>query len=420
LIRSRSIVLWIPVLLVAALAAPVSPQPEAAAQASSTWQSDVREEVAAHDLQRALRITDSRLADAPDDEDARFWRARLLGWLGRWPDAEQEYRRLIVVSPANADYLIGLANVRLGQQQATDALEWLDKARARDNRRSDLFVSRGRALRSLGRLNEARESFRTALALSPRDEDALAGLASVPTEARHQLWTRADVDYYNFTSDADAFTESLRSNWTSAWQTDLGARVDNRAGTTAWRAVGSVSRHLSNRTALTFGGSAGPGRDIVSNREMFAGAGKGFQTGSGFLRGVSLEYEQHWLWFDQADVTTLRPAATLYFPHEWEAMVSVTAARSAFANLGADWQPAGSARLSFPVASWVSGRAFYGTGAENFALREQIGSFSAWTVGGGARITLPGGQGIDVTVARQQRDQERVQTTLGIGHGFRF
>jgi tetratricopeptide (TPR) repeat protein len=414
-------VLWIPFALLVGLAAPATAdgaQPDQAT--TSTWQADVREEVAAHDLQRALKITDGRLADAPDDEDARFWRARLLGWLGRWPDAEQEYRRLVVVSPANADYLIGLANVRLGQQQPNDALEWLDKARARDNRRPDLFVSRGRVLRSLGRVDEARESFRTALALSPRDEDALAGLASLRTEARHQLWTRADVDYYNFTGDADAFTERLHSSWTPAWQTDLGARVDNRADQTAWRALGAVSRRLAHRTTLTFGGSAGPGRDIVSNREVFAGVGKGFQTGNGAIRGLALEYEQRWLWFDEADVVTARPSATLYFPHEWEAMFSMTAARSTFVALGAGWQPAGSARLSFPLASWLSGRAFYATGAENFALRDQIGSFSAWTVGGGARITLPGGQDIDVTVARQQREQERTQTTIGVGHGIRF
>jgi hypothetical protein len=101
-------------------------------------------------------------------------------------------------------------------------------------------------------------------------------------------------------------------------------------------------------------------------------------------------------------------------------MVSITVARSAFAGLGSEWRPAGAARLAFPVASSVAGRVFYATGAENYALRDQIGSFSAWTVGGGAGLKLPGGQELEIALARQQREQERVQTTFGISHGFRF
>ena len=110
----------------------------------------------------------------------------------------------------------------------------------------------------------------------------------------------------------------------------------------------------------------------------------------------------------------------MYLPRDWQAMVSVTVARSEFSGLGSEWRPAGSARLSFPLASMVTGRAFYATGAENYALRDQIGSFSAWTVGGGAKFQLPGAQDLEIYVARQQREQGRVQTSLGIGHGFRF
>jgi hypothetical protein len=414
-------VLWIPFLLIVALAAPASPADVAPDQAApSTWQADLQERAAARDFERALALADRRLLEAPDDEDARFWRARLLSWLARWPDAEREYRRLIAASPENADYLIGLANVRLGAQQPVDALNWLSQARVRDSRRPDLFVTRGRALRSLGQVDEARAAFRTALALAPGDADALAGLASVRPEPRHRLSMAADVDHYSFTTSSRAVTESLRSTWTSAWKTDVGARVDSRAQRTAWRALGAVSRRLPGRTVMTVGGSAGPGRDIVSTSEVFVGANKGFQFGRRFVRGLEFDYEHRWLSFDEADVMTARPSATVYFPRDWQAMVAVTAARSAFDGLGSEWRPAGSARLTFPLTSLVAGRAFYATGAENYALRDQIGSFSAWTVGAGARFTLPASQDLDIYVARQQRDQGRVQTTVGIGHGFRF
>jgi hypothetical protein len=171
---------------------------------------------------------------------------------------------------------------------------------------------------------------------------------------------------------------------------------------------------------LTIGGSAGPANSIVSTGDVFVSGGKGFDVASGFLRGIELHYEHRWLTFDEANVMTARPSATLYLPRDWQAMVSVTAARSAFDGLGSEWRPSGSARLSFPLASWVTGRAFYATGAENYALRDQIGSFSAWTVGAGARFALPAAQDLEIYLARQQRDQGRVQTSIGIGHGIRF
>jgi tetratricopeptide (TPR) repeat protein len=415
-------VLWISLLLVAGLSGPAAPGSFEAGQsvARPAWQPDVEARVAARDFESALALVDSTLRTTPEDEDAHFWRARLLSWLGRWLEAEREYRGLIERSPENCDYLIGLATVRLGQQQPTDALEWLDRARVHDDRRSDLFVARGRALRALGRVPEARAAFQAALTLSPRDQDALAGAASVRPEPRHRLSLGADVDRYNFTDSSRAFNQNLHSIWSRAWATDLGVRVDHRAGITAWRTLGDVSWRLPAQATLTIGGSAGPEKGIVSTSEVFVGGGKGFHAASGFVRGLELTYEHRWLTFDQARVMTTRPSATLYLPHDWQAMVSVVAARSEFSGLGSEWRPAGSGQLTFPLASFLTGRAFYATGAENYALRDQIGSFSAWTVGGGTRIQLPGGRDLDVYVTRQQREEGRVQTSLGIGHGFRF
>jgi tetratricopeptide (TPR) repeat protein len=415
-------VLWIPILLAAALSGPAASSAIAADQAAprAAWQADVDAHVAARDFDGALAVVDATLRDAPDEEDAHFWRARLLTWLTRWPEAEREYRRLIEASPDNTDYLIGLASVHLGQQQPADALNWLERARARDDKRADLFVARGRALRDLGRVSEARASFQRALALSPHDETALSAMATVRPEPRHRLSLGADVDHYNFSEGSRAFNESLRSAWNRTWATDLGVRVDQRAGITAWRALGDVSWRLPARSSLTVGGSAGPEKGIVSTTEVFVGGGKGFQLAGSFVRGVELNYEHRWLTFDQAHVMTTKPAATLYLPRDWQAMVSVTAARSEFAGLGSEWRPAGAARLTFPLASLLTGHVFYATGAENYALRDQIGSFSAWTVGGGTRVQFPGGRDLDVYVARQQREQGRVQTSVGLGHGFRF
>jgi len=46
------------------------------AQESMDWMTNLRKEVDAHHLTAALEIANQRLAAAPDDTDARGWRAR--------------------------------------------------------------------------------------------------------------------------------------------------------------------------------------------------------------------------------------------------------------------------------------------------------------------------------------------------------
>src|SRR5262245_56532309 len=92
--RSGSNVFWIPVVLTVGLAAPAMQGGALVdhARPGSTWQAAVEAQVAARELEEALAVADTRLRDEPGDEDARFWRARLLTWLGRWPEAQREYQ----------------------------------------------------------------------------------------------------------------------------------------------------------------------------------------------------------------------------------------------------------------------------------------------------------------------------------------
>jgi hypothetical protein len=372
------------------IAAPVAAQTpsRAATVAPIDWQAGIRQRVAAQDFAGALALAEARLAEWADDLEARGWRARILGWMGRWPEAERDYRRVLERAPKDVDILVGL----------------------------------GRTLRAQDRPAEARDAFRAALAIDPANAEAAQGLASVRPAPRHQLSVNADADRYNYTPlGAQAYAAAVRSDWTPRWTSVAGVRFDHRAGLSAGRWSGALTARLPARSALTVGGSFGRDNGIVSQGEVFADAGRGFTFDRRrIVRGVEAGVQVRRLWFDAAGVVTIAPSAILYFPRDWMLSIAVTAARSSFPDVGAEWRPSGVTRLTFPVAAAVTGHAFVAAGTENFALVDQIGRFSATTVGGGARVRLPGGREVTGYVAYQARTQGRSQTSVGFGYVVRF
>ena len=359
-----------------------------AAPASQDWQATARERVRTEDLPGALAAVDARLGDAPDDLEARGWRARILGWQGRWQESEREYRRVLDRAPQDVDILVGL----------------------------------GRTLRALDRPVEARAAFRSALAVDPKNAEARQGLTSLPSVLRHQLAANADADALNYTpQDAQAYAATVRSDWTRRWTSSVGMRVDHRAGLSAARWSGAVTAKLPSRSALTVGASIGRDNGIVSKGEVFAEFGRGFTFArDGVIRGVEVSVQPRRLWFDAADVVTITPGTVIYLPHEWTLSVAITAARSRFPDVGAEWRPSGIARMAFPLSERVIAHVFGAAGTENFALVDQIGRFSARTVGGGARFRFANGRDLTGYVAFQARTQGRTQTSVGFGHAIRF
>src|SRR5581483_7341076 len=53
-----------------------------------------------------------------------------------------------------------------------------------------------------------------------------------------------------------------------------------------------------------------------------------------------------------------------------------------------------------------TGNTFFAVGSENFALADQIGSFSARTYGGGLRFCMTSSQDFDGYIAKQDRSEE--------------
>ncbi len=412
----RVICAWalIPAALALVCALPAIAQPP-------DWQQQVREQVASHRLSAALAIADRRLAQAPADLEAHGWRARLLAWSEQLAEAEAEYRGVLAAAPQDTDILAGLADVLARQQRFHEALALLGKARELAPSRADILTPRARVLRTLGRVVEAREDFRAALALDPRNAEAKAGLASLAVEPRHELRIGTDFDFFNFEDRAQGQTAGLRSDWSSRWTTNFAGSFYQRFGEQAAKFIGSATYRFGHGHTLTASGATARDAGVIPKREASFEYAHGFRVSqTGFVRGLDTTYQQHWFWFSGARILALTGSVTLYLPHEWTWSLAVTGARSQFLGTGPEWQPSGVTRLSFPVHRRVSGNVFHAVGTENFARVDQIGRFSARTYGGGLRYGLRPHQDLTGYIAYQRRSKGRTQTSFGLTYGIRF
>ncbi len=403
------------------LLATLSFLPALAADSTSDWSSQVQTAVKAGDLDKALALVETRIAADPADLEAHGWRARLLAWKNRHAEAEAEYRFVLSRKPDDVDMLLGLADVLHWDGKDSEALHILDQAQAFAPHEPSVLVRRGRVLAALKRNAEARSSFRQALALDNDDRAARLGLESLASEDRHQLRVGTDVDMFNYVDTAATESISLASRWNSSWATNFGFAVYQRFGQRAAKFTGIVTRNLTRSDWLTAGAAGGRDQGIIPKSEAMFGYGHGLRLGNPFLRGIEASYDQHWYWYSTARILTLGGTALFYLPHDWTWLLSVNAARSAFAGVpGHDWQPNGRTRLGFPIARRLSGNLMFAVGSESFAEIDQTGRFAARTFGGGLRFALNDTQDITSYVAVQDRSQGRSETSTGLSYGFRF
>ena len=389
-------------------------------QSPADWQQQVREKVQLHQLDSALGLVEQRLTQAPGDLEARGWRARLLAWLGRWAEAESEYRRVLDGAPNDTDILCGLADVLLWQDKTEQALAMVERARALAPAQTDILLRRARILQRLGNTREARRQYQEILRLSPEDQEAKSGLAGLATETKHELRLGTDISTFSFTDAAETGEVLLTSRWAERWSTALGAVFCERFGEGASRFTVSGSYHLTKNDWLTVGGAAADAHGIVPKNEAFFEYGHALRIPVRWMKGLEVSYQQRWLWYRGAHVLTLSATQMYYLPREWTWSISVTGARSGFAGTGVEWVPSGSTRLGFPVHRGITGHVGFANGTEDFAEADQVGHFSARTWFGGLKYRFAPRHDIAGYVVAQRRSQGRTQNSYGVSYGFRF
>lgn len=382
------------------------------------WQDQLRARVRARDLPAALQIVELRLAEAPQDQEARGWRARLLAWSGRFKEAESDYRIVLAAFPHDVDILVGLSYVLAWERDYQGAIDVLNRAEESEPTRADIYLSRGRVLRAYGHLNESRLAFEKSLVLNPEDQGAKDELASVLADPRFTLSFGTDVDSFNFTGTANAFTTSLAAQISSKWTMNVSVVGLQRFGQRAGTFFSSDRYKLTHRDSITIGGGTATAQSVVPMDSAFLEYGHGFSLGEPFA--LETTYNQHWYWYQGVRVMTLTPQVTLDLPQSWSWSLQLTEARSSFAGVSPTWRPSGLTRLNFPIHRTFSGNVFYAAGTEDFALMDQIGSFSAKTFGGGMSYWFGSRHHFSGYVGRQERSQGRTETSYGVSYAFRF
>ena len=402
------------------LAAPMRSQTQ-----PSAWQAEVRKCAEAQDWISAMRIVDHEAAAAPQDMDVRAWRARVLSWSGRLPEAEKEYLEILKFARNDPDDWMGLASVYSSEGKMEEALRALSRAVELDPKRADLHAARARALRTEGDRIEARMEFQNALTLDPTSAEAKAGLISLRGEPRHELRFTEDNDLFNFTGANHGGWVSLASQWMPRWGTNFAGSFYERAGIRAGKFSGAITARSHLWGALTAGGAAGHDNGVIPKSEAFFDVDHGWKTGeSNFVRSVEFSYAQHWYWYRQSRILTLSGTAIVCLPREWTVSLGATGARSAFSGTGAEWRPSGMTRLGFPLANWgerrLSGNVFFAAGTEDFTQIDQIGRFASQTYGGGLRIQTNARQDVTGYASYQKRTQNRTDTNFGLSYGIHF
>jgi tetratricopeptide (TPR) repeat protein len=414
------------VLIALALAWLASTNPAARGQEKDTgWQAKVRKDAEAHDWTGALRIVDGELARTPNDVEVLAWRARLLLWSGSVEDAEKLFRQLTIRERRDPDLFLGLASALAREGRWEESLQTLNRAAEIDPNRADLRAARGRTLRALNRADEAREEFSKALALDPGNEEATQGLLSVPQEFRNELRVGWDTDRFSYTDAYEGESVSLTTRWTQHWGSSVAGNFFQRINTGAGKFVASVTARSVHWGALTAGGATASDNGIIPRHEIFFSYDRGWRVSeTSFLRGVEMEYGQHWYRYASARIFTLNGVATIYLPRELSWSINLTGARSDFSGLSPGWRPSGVTRLSFPLVKgkerFAGGSVFFAAGTEQFALVDQLGSFSSHTWGGSVKLRFTARQDVTAYGAFQRRTANRTQTSFGMSYGIHF
>ncbi len=251
---------------------------------------------------------------------------------------------------------------------------------------------------------------------------ALTVCAQTPLKPlKREIIVGGDFDSFNFAGPAQALSLAYRADINPEFALELDGYGYSRFGSDAGRGGLSLTYSPTRRTSVTVGGSAGPSNPVAARGEGFAEIDHGIDVSEkGLIRGVELDYRQSWLWFPNSQVTVFSPGVIFYMPGNCMLLVRAYQAKNDWKSLqSANWTTGASARLVVPLSEHLTGDVFYANGAENLALADQVGRFSAQTYGGGARYRI-GPHEIGTHIYYQTRTLGQTQTTVSLGYAYRF
>ena len=178
-----------------------------------------------HAAEICLRILDRY----PDDHDTRILLGRIYAWEKRFPEARRELHTVLTAKPLYLDARLALIDAELWDAKAEEALRLCDEGLVHDPGDAELLYRKFRALRKLGREQDALETARLALAAAPDDRKLYRTVKRLEADAMKNklaVWYR----YEDFDQSLDPWHESgVEVSHKFPWGTLIGR------GTQAWR-----------------------------------------------------------------------------------------------------------------------------------------------------------------------------------------
>lgn len=169
---------------------------EAAREAAWSGQRD-------HAVEICLRI----LERYPRDHDTRILLGRIHAWEKRFDQARQELNTVLDAKPLYLDARLALIDAELWDDQAEEAIRLCDEGLEYDPDEAELLYRKFRALRKLGREQDALEAARLASVASPEDRKLYRTVKRLEAdEMKNKLavWYR----YEDFDQSLDAWHET--------------------------------------------------------------------------------------------------------------------------------------------------------------------------------------------------------------------
>lgn len=213
---------------------------------------------------------------------------------------------------------------------------------------------------------------------------------------------------------------SLTSRWGNRWTTLFALNSYEMFGEKAVRVGGGAAFHFRHNDWVRFEGGIARPQDITSKRDALLEYGHGFRFANRVIPGLESSYQQRWLWYRGAQVSTFATTQIIYLPREWLWAFSFTEARTCYPSSGCAVVPSGATKLTFPVNHLLSADLLYAVGSENFSQVNQIGRISAHSYGGAVRYQLANHQDVLTSLVVQKRHSGQTQISLGMTYGIRF
>jgi tetratricopeptide (TPR) repeat protein len=119
---------------------------------------------------------------SPHSVPSLIRRGHALHIEGKWPEAEELYRKVLALQPDNVDVLNRLGSLLMRAGRAEESIKYLQKAIAANPRFASAYNNMGNSYKMLGKSEEAETCFRKAIALEPSNPLAINNLGNMISE----------------------------------------------------------------------------------------------------------------------------------------------------------------------------------------------------------------------------------------------